>query len=631
MYSDVLSHVICVHFRPMKLAAQQRRAYEGRPQKNTESEVGEEAFSLEWKVGTLEAEISRLRRLLELSTGTSLSLATIHSFFLDQKTMLQRQLEGEEADITSLEDQWGMMKGLRLACGAEGEDACGTGPGSLNDLVGEGSDTGRGTRQPKRLPSKTDAIEGAFLAACDGVAEAIETLKTRHAQTEARLAQIQMGLASVTQDLKVLDREQRTQMEKHMKDLNDTSGGDEWSLGQPLKPCYIRQFFGPPATDREAQTDNVGIASRRHLYSGDFAVSDSTTSPVTVSIINEEDIVVKLMLEDMEFPPCLYTAVAAIKFPEGSRTGESALPVPEKSGAAARDKEKQNTDRETRRTMMKRRRLTDETDGKLIAEMLEVEYVRGTPCLILKGQEEAVAGSQDPHPHASYQEDCLYNDKLSFGVVLPVYGTPLMLLMMQCAKRRFGMLFFHLCAYNSLTGWVKYSSQPSKDICRRFGYQGDRQLLESLGAIKKRGKVAEAAITSQIMKLFEESFALDAKTAAASPPAVITAKPLEPEVIVLCGSLTLGEKTEIVKEQQIQAVKQRQASRRSKRLEFQTSRLSAVALSNTSSATSLRTEVLSAEGSFGDEGKPETCSFLYLKICIDCDCYVAVYCDFESQ
>ncbi|CBZ55724.1 conserved hypothetical protein [Neospora caninum Liverpool] len=626
-----------------RLAKQRSRGSDARRrQDGKEADVGDEAFSLEWKVGTLEAEISRLKHVLELSTGTCLSLATIHKFFLEQKTILQKQLEGEQEDIEALEDECSTMKEMRLMCFAEEDETADAAAENLSCLVGEAGEASHRTRRATGLPSNADAVEEAFLAAYEGVMNAVEALKTRHAQTTARLAQIQTGLISVEQDLKLRDKEQRSQIEKHMQDLNDAAAeydgvGAGWNS---LKPCYVRQTVGPGSADREAQTDNSGIASRRHLYTGDFAVSDSTSAPVTVSIINEEDIVVKLMLDDMEFPPCLYTAIAAIKFPEGSRTGESTSGAEKAGQAASRSKgeathQSENARRETRRNVMKRRRLADETDGKLIANMLEVEYARGTPCLILKDQQEPAATSQDSRPLTSYVEDCLYNDKLSFCHALLVYGTPLLLLMIQCAKRRYGMLFFHLCMYNSLSGWVKYVSLPSKEICRRFGHSGDRQLLEALGGLKRGGKVSEAATVNQIIRLFKGCFASDAKTAATSPSASPTSRPFEPEVILLCGSLTLGEKSEILKEQQIHAAKLRQTNRKSKHLEAQRSPLtldasrSGASMQDASAARSA--SVIGLSNSLSGEEKPDEASvFLQLKICIDWDCYLDVSCEFEQ-
>ncbi|PFH37508.1 hypothetical protein BESB_039660 [Besnoitia besnoiti] len=630
-----------------KLVKQRLRGAEGRSRGAGEAEIGDEAFSLEWKVGTLEAEIRRLRRLLELSAGASLSLATIHSFFLEQRQLLQRQLESEQADIDALEDQFWAMKEMRLECFAGEADAGDSDPG-LSGLLGDcgDGDGAAGTQRgggARRLPSKIEAMEEAFLAAYEGIWEAAEAFKTRHAQTAARLAQIHAGLVSVERDLKMLDREQRSQIESHMQDLADAGAEVDGGRGVGGKPCYVRQTVWPACADREAQTDNTGIASRRQLYTGEFAVNDSTSTSVTVSIINEEDIVVKLMLEDMEFPPCLYTAVAAIRFPEGSRTGEAAEPAtadpasstqpsPQQGDKAA---SAQNARRDTRRNVMKRRRLTDETDGKLIANMLEVEYVRGTPCLILKGQQDPATTSQDARPRSSYKEDCVYNDKLAFCFVLPVFGSPLVLLMIQCAKRRYGMLFFHLCMYNSLTGWVKYTSLPSKEVWRRFGYPGDRQLLDALGVLKRRGKVAEAATVSQIMRLFEEAFASDAKAAATAMPAAPIARPFEPEVIVLCGFLTLGEKTEILKEQQIQAAKLRQANQKPKRTDAQRPSLAeartAVAVSPAQELRSHSLLSLAGPGGSGEEEKLEGAStFLQLKICIDWDCYLDVSCEFEE-
>ncbi|KAF4638254.1 hypothetical protein TGRH88_058610 [Toxoplasma gondii] len=624
-----------------KLSKQRRRVPDSRKrQDGKEVDIGDEAFSLEWKVGTLEAEISRLRRSLELSTGTCLSLATIHNFFLEQKAILQRQLEGERADIESLEDECSTMKEMRLLCFAEEEENAEAGGDILNSLVGEAEETGHQTRRGTGLSGRSDGVEEAFLAAYEAVMNAVEALKTRHAQTAARLAQIQTGLISVEQDLKILDREQRSQLEKHMQDLADRGAESEGGGAWTRKPCYVRQAIGPGSADREAQTDNSGIASRRHLYTGDFPVSDSTTALVTVSIINEEDVVVKLMLEDMEFPLCLYTAIAAIRFPEGSRTGEGGASS-EKGGHMSRLAKEGGTSplsesarRETRRNVVKRRRLADETDGKLIATMLEVECVRGSPCLILKDQQEPAAPSQEPRPFISYVEDCLYNDKLSFDHVLLVCGTPLSLIMIQCAKRRYGMMFFHLCMYNNLSGWVKYVSLPSKEICRRFGHSGDRQLLEALGGLKRSGKVAETATVGTLIKLFEESFASDAKAAATSASASPSSRPFEPEVLVLCGSLTLGEKSEILKEQKLQAAKLKQTSRKSKRLDAQRTPLgldASLSVSMQDYSVARTTSALGLNSSpFAEEKPDEAFVFLQLKICIDWDGYLDVSFEFEN-
>uniref|UniRef100_A0A0G4FLH2 Uncharacterized protein n=1 Tax=Chromera velia CCMP2878 TaxID=1169474 RepID=A0A0G4FLH2_9ALVE len=271
--------------------------------------------------------------------------------------------------------------------------------------------------------------------------QVLTLMQRRQEEKVARTASIRAGLANVERDLRMIDRqelaktqqrlakadEQRQRDEEAKEMLMEAENQESENPTRPKSPKsklerekqkilkkvpYVTVVAGPDVVEQDVQTEGSGIVSSRVIFAGERLFNESVLADVTVQVYREEDVLVRVMMEDLEWPLFLYTIFDTIRLDGQGRKGSGHTET-NASVVEIADKEKEEADDENQSRGRNEERITGDM-GMKIMNLLEIEYIRGMPHLVLLGQEDKTSAAHDPKPRQSLEIDCLFNDDLSF-------------------------------------------------------------------------------------------------------------------------------------------------------------------------------------------------------------------------
>lgn len=301
---------------------------------------------------------------------------------------------------------------------------------------------------------------------------------------------------------------------------------------------YISRVSLPDTKEVDAQTDDETTVSLRTLFAGTRVFNESVPCSVTVLVLREEDILVRVILEDFEWPLFLYIV------------GSMVPPITNKNSVAANSNTNNGTNKtdqindirrastfadkiqEGHQVTLVEEKLESTSNkialpsndvssdfsaehGRLIMENLEIEYIRGQPQLVLLPSPEQqrliqeaqnstsngvggenplnetagtralklanmAAAAFDPRPRATLDLDCAFNDLPLLRRSVVMCGVPLVTTVAQCKRTRHGMVFYHLSVYCPVTGWARHSSASARDLVRLLALPGQVALTSLL-------------------------------------------------------------------------------------------------------------------------------------------------------
>ncbi|CEL92459.1 unnamed protein product [Vitrella brassicaformis CCMP3155] len=418
-----------------------------------ENQVKVKQLEKEDQVDALEHKLKEIVTDLETRAGAHTGLATIHNFFNEQLNAIEATADADRDDLSRIKD---LGRNLQIA-----------------------------------LPDASTATIG--IVARRVVDETVDLLQARIAEKQARVAQIKAGLLNVEKDLRVLDKRAREEFQKKLKEFEEAQarrgggaeeGGVEGAVNMPaLSPVqripYVSMIEGPDSSEQDVQTDEAGIVSQRLLFQDEKIFNETVPAEVVIYAIREEDILIRVMMADLDWPLFLYAIFDSITFPKDKSLDESAISdsaALESSSAqrlatAVAKHEEADEDDITSQTEERggKHQTIDESMASKLVELIDIEYVRGFPHLVLLGQEDPDAAKHDPQPRPALDVDCLYNDERVFTFCVNIGGIPWLSSLLQCKRTRHGMVFYHLCLYLPVTGWCRYASMASRHLCRYLG------------------------------------------------------------------------------------------------------------------------------------------------------------------
>eukprot|EP00921_Rhytidocystis_pertsovi_P002952 GHVQ01004929.1.p1 GENE.GHVQ01004929.1~~GHVQ01004929.1.p1 ORF type:complete len:902 (-),score=115.41 GHVQ01004929.1:644-3349(-) len=436
-------------------------------------------LALRSEMDKISSELASAQSQIEHKSGAAVSLATIHEFFVEQIQLLHAQILQGRAGLRQIRD-------------IEQSQTC---PHEAQKLCKEA---------------------------------AVDCLRAQLAEQEAHLSQINTGVMNVEKDMRILDRRNAKEAIAATADISVTE------TPKPRVP-YLCTFAAPEAADQDVQTDEAGIASRRCLYSGEQYLNDSTVLvDVCVTLIDEQDLIIRANLEELEWPLFLYAPLDSVKL-------KSRDPANIHSQSGLQSRSRMVECEEAVPVVITPRQITEKL-GTEISELVDLEYFNGIPHLVLRGQENETISSKalDPLPRATLELECLYNDKQLFtcpldSLIGPDFDDPIARswtgVMVQCSTVRYGMVFYHLGVSNSLLEFTRYVCISAHDLRDQLGGSSAPDLAAFIKQLREQGvSGVNQDLLRRLMGLFHEIFKDE------------VAK--DPEIIDLVASLQKQKATE---------------------------------------------------------------------------------------